>query len=60
MVWVGLADANTLLPATNTSAPASISVWALFKPTPPSISIRAFDFVLSIRMEFTDYEFYDN
>ena len=39
IVWVGLSDLNTLLPATNISAPALKIDSAFCKPTPPSISI---------------------
>ena len=43
IVWVGLLDLNTKLPATRAVAPQSINFFALFELTPPSISIIAFE-----------------
>lgn len=44
IVLLGLLDLNTKLPATRTSAPYSINFFALSEFTPPSISIKAFEF----------------
>ena len=49
IVLVGLSDLKTKLPATKTSAPASIKSFAFLSLIPPSISISALESDSSIK-----------